>query len=184
VLSLLYAEPVRSAMYSTGGAVLMLRWVPVYWMVQLGFTIGVHLIWDDAAGEADRWQAAEVAAAASFVGVTAIMMGRWLHLPGETIYRGFLGFYGLVFPAYVWLAVLPGEGLRGPTRRTRIVLAIAIGIALPMFYMAFIERRLVWGVPGVFVVLLSRALVVDARKGARQEPEVEAGIQQNSPPTS
>ena len=28
----------------------------------------------------------------------------------ELVYRMFMGFYGLIFPAYVWLCLIPGRG--------------------------------------------------------------------------
>lgn len=74
---------------------------------------------------------------------------------GETIYRSFMAFYGLVFPAYVWICVLPAWNAR-PTRGQVLAFAAAVGIATPMFYMGFIERQMVWLGPGLGVVLTAR----------------------------
>ena len=66
-------------------------------------------------------------------------------LTGEAIYRLFMAFYGLVFPAYVWVCMVPlGRGALG--LRPRAVLAWGGGVvlAVPMFWMGFIEGRMWW----------------------------------------
>ncbi|HEY7087516.1 MAG TPA: hypothetical protein VH518_05460 [Tepidisphaeraceae bacterium] len=76
--------------------------------------------------------------------------------PAELIYRVFMGFYGLVFPAYVWLVIVPGTG---PNRRNLVVFAVAVLLAMPMFWMGFVLGRMIWLVPGLATVLLARLLV-------------------------
>jgi hypothetical protein len=79
---------------------------------------------------------------------------------GEVTYRAFMAFYGLVFPAYVWICVIPRRGApSGPTRRTLRVWGFAVGMAAPMFWMGFIERQAFWLGPGMLIVLASRLLV-------------------------
>ena len=70
---------------------------------------------------------------------------------GEIIYRGFLGFYGLIFPAYVWLRMC---------RPVRSVLrvGVVIVIALPMFWLGFMNEQMVFFVPGVLIVVLAKFL--------------------------
>jgi hypothetical protein len=68
---------------------------------------------------------------------------------GESIYRFFMGFYGLVFPTYVWLCMIP-------PRRSAARAVIAILVAAPMFWMGFIEREMIWLIPGVAVPLLAK----------------------------
>jgi hypothetical protein len=83
----------------------------------------------------------------------------------EVIYRAFLAFYGLVFPAYVWLFVVPRRTRGGvstgivPTRGQAIYFAAVTALAAPMFWAAFIEGRMVWLAPGLVVVLLARFLL-------------------------
>ncbi len=90
---------------------------------------------------------------------------------GEVIYRIFMSFYGLVFPAYVWICMIPtrsGEsstsrhaGLGGRVGRVKLVVWLAcIVMAAPCYWMGFIERETAWLVPGLLVVLLARAVVV------------------------
>jgi glucan phosphoethanolaminetransferase (alkaline phosphatase superfamily) len=81
---------------------------------------------------------------------------------GEVIYRLFMSFYGLVFPAYVYLCMIPARGEGGtqkPTRQKLAVLAVACLLAAPCYWMGFIERKTVWLVPGLVIVLVSRLLI-------------------------
>lgn len=78
---------------------------------------------------------------------------------GEVGYRVFLGFYGLVFPAYVWLVMIPDAQGVPVTRHTMRVYAAAVGIALPMFWMGFVERQEFWLAPGLLVVLFARLFI-------------------------
>lgn len=84
-------------------------------------------------------------------------------MPWELIYRSFMGFYGLIFPAYVWLIMLPGRGKAAPKTKQWILFAAAVGIALPMFSVGFLWQKMFWLVPGLAVVLLAR-LVIPAGK--------------------
>jgi hypothetical protein len=89
---------------------------------------------------------------------------------GEIIYRLFMAFYGLVFPAYVWLCMIPtGDGHSGPSRPTRgkvRVWLFAVGMAAPMFWMGFVERQTWWLAPGLGVVLAARLFLPRGRRGA------------------
>jgi hypothetical protein len=81
---------------------------------------------------------------------------------GEFTYRVFMVFYGLVFPAYVWLQVIPGK-----SDSANRWLAAAVILGVPMYWMGFIERKMIWLVPGVAVVLLARLAI---RRQARPTP--------------
>jgi len=97
---------------------------------------------------------------AAFAAVLATRLSSHAGLSaGEIGYRAFLAFYGLVFPAYVWLVMIPGRGRPADPRVVLRVWAGAVGIALPMFWMGFIERQEFWLAPGLLVVLLARLLV-------------------------
>jgi uncharacterized membrane protein YiaA len=88
---------------------------------------------------------------------------------GEQVYRAFMGFYGLIFPAYVWICMVP-RGAPGPTRQKIRVWAFAVGVALPMFAMGFIARQTWWLGPGIAVVLAARLFVPRVRAGSSAEP--------------
>ena len=86
----------------------------------------------------------------------------------EVIYRLFLSFYGLVFPAYVWVCMIPTRdghaGVAAPRGRLKLrVTLAAIVLAAPMFWMGFIARHEIWLIPGLAVVLASRLLVRSPR---------------------
>lgn len=83
---------------------------------------------------------------------------------GEIVYRVFMSFYGLVFPAYVWLLMIPTrDGHSGPGgeqgRRKMVVWGVAVALAAPCLWMGFIEREEAWLGPGLVIVLVARLLL-------------------------
>ena len=139
---------------------------------QLAFTALVHLreigrmrprrVWP--------WVATASLVAAAMVGTT--LLDYWPDLPAfgasfaspELYYRLFMAFYGLVFPAYVWLCVIPTpgghSGLGGARgRRKLLVLCGAVGVAAPFYWMGFVRLEEFYLVPGLLVVLLARLVV-------------------------
>ncbi len=162
ILSLLYASHVATAGIDS------FRWIPIYWMLQLGFTIGAHAVGDDSTA---KLTPARTLLVASLVAAAGALVGRLPGLNGESVYRCFLGFYGLCFPAYVWICMMPARGIAPPTHRALAVCAVAVLIAAPMFWLAFLDNRPVWICPAVAIPLLARLAV-----GGKD--------QQNSAPTS
>lgn len=79
-------------------------------------------------------------------------------LPGIVVYKVFMSFYGLVFPAYVWLVMIPRAWTPSPQMRRRVLLiwAFAVGIAAPMYWMGFVQGQEFWLAPALLVVLLAR----------------------------
>jgi hypothetical protein len=97
--------------------------------------------------------------AAVICGVVPAVLARRtgaLAIDPEVVYRMFMAFYALVFPAYVWICALRRDSA-GP--RGLGIYAAAVAIAAPMFWMASIERQTWWFGPGLLVVLLARFLV-------------------------
>lgn len=75
----------------------------------------------------------------------------------EVVYRVFMAFYGLVFPAYVWLCMIPTrDGHSGLRRDKARVWLFAVGMAAPMYWMAFIEGYTWFLGVGLAVVMLAR----------------------------
>jgi hypothetical protein len=76
-----------------------------------------------------------------------------------------MAFYGLVFPAYAWLFMVPSlrrrrpVAARPPRTATVIFFGGVIVLAAPMFWVGFVEGRMVWLVPGMGLVMLSRLLL-------------------------
>jgi hypothetical protein len=132
-------------------------------MLQSAFTVALHT---RALSEDRRAKNRELVISFFVALIIAFLIGAWGRqiLPvyfgkGETVYRLFMAFYGLIFPAYVWLFVVPGRNTADISDRHRwIVLAVAVFIASPMFWLGFIESRMGWLVPGIVVLLLSRVV--------------------------
>lgn len=140
--------------------------VLVHVCVQLIYTMQVHV---EQAMESVRPRTRRVAwGFFAFVTVDVIVMAMLVTAPtghdmslAEITYRVFLSFYGLVFPAYVWLLMIPTRdghsGTAGDNgRRKFFIFCFAVGIAAPMFWMGFIEGVEPWLGIGVLVVLASR----------------------------
>jgi hypothetical protein len=143
--------------------------VGAHMLVQSGFTVGAHVreLGPRRAGLYDAlYHLIEAVIALVFGSVSFAFAYHGLE-GGEMIYRLFMGFYGLVFPAYVWLCIVP------PRRDVRMFL-ISIIVAAPMFWMGFIEQRMIWLVPGMAVVLLMKLINVGAASAASSSPSLEA----------
>jgi hypothetical protein len=89
---------------------------------------------------------------------------------GEVVYRGFLSFYGLVFPAYALVCMTPvtgrdGRRRSGPTRSRVTWWLAACAMAAPFYWVAFVERHTWWVVAGIAVILAAWA---GARSSARR----------------
>jgi len=77
----------------------------------------------------------------------------------EVIYRGFLSWYGLIFPAYVWLCSCPIGGFSaGPVKRNIFVLALACVAAAPFYGLAFFGNNYYYAIVGVLIVLGAKLL--------------------------
>jgi hypothetical protein len=91
--------------------------------------------------------------------ILAVLLGVWTRPQfryngmdlGEIIYRVFLGFYGLVFPAYVWLRMCQ-------PRRSLLRVGTVILIAAPLYWLGFADERMGFLFPGVLIVVLAKFL--------------------------
>jgi hypothetical protein len=99
--------------------------------------------------------------------ILAILLGVWDRSQfryngialGEIIYRAFLGFYGLAFPAYVWLRMCPRY-------RSLLRVGTVILIAAPLYWLGFADERMGFIVPGVLIVVLAKFLPDGVKKAA------------------
>lgn len=143
-------------------------------MLQTAFTIAVHT---RALSEDRRAKQPDLVIAFFVSLVIAFLVGAWSEtllradlLParynaGEFVYRLFMSFYGLIFPAYVWLCMIPAApGKRVPHHRRLAVLAVTLLLAAPMFWLGFIGNRMIWLGPGLLVVIVSRFALVAVAK--------------------
>jgi hypothetical protein len=130
----------------------------VHWAGQTAFTLAAHARELQHGGERAVTVAVALAAA-SWIGYV-VLQGMPIHSRmevSELIYRVFMGFYGLVFPAYVWLVMRPtSHGFSRVSKRNLIVYAITVLVAMPMFGVGFLMFELIWLVPGVTIVLVAR----------------------------
>jgi hypothetical protein len=138
--------------------------VQLHIALQLGFTAMLHARWPrrDAPASPTVRVGIGVALAAALGAFTlgALMPGHAGLSSFEVMYRLYLSFYGLVFPAYVWICMIPAWRSGGvPCVRSLIVWLAACAAASPCFWMAFIARETVWAAPGIALVLLARLLV-------------------------
>jgi len=125
-------------------------WIPTYMSIQLAFTVGAHL-------GANAYRGVAIAAIGLLATGFAIAARRFTD--DERIYRLFMSFYGLFFPAYVWLCMIPGRGRAKPNAKQLVVFAIAVILAAPGYWMGFIEGKMVWVLPGLAIVLLARLFI-------------------------
>ncbi len=186
LLTLVYSGLFNSVLGGSGGGASLAPWALVailaHILVQLVFTVIIHQ---------DRIRASRNASAALatlVLGAGAIVLGlAHDRLPsvgglsgGEVVYRCFMAFYALIFPAYVWLAMIPTrdghsglDGARG--RRKGLTLAFATSMAAPMFWMGFIAGHELWLAPGLAVVMLSR-LTLPRRAQAPSDASTSSAV--------
>ncbi|MGH7133736.1 MAG: hypothetical protein ACREJO_17535 [Phycisphaerales bacterium] len=128
--------------------------------LQLLYTVRVHSERWAVAGRAWMVGAALVGVAIGLLATSSPggLLARGGLTTAEVCYRVFMAFYGLVFPAYVWICMIPSRG-GAAGRRARIVAAAAIALAAPCYWMGFIERQTWWLALGVAVVVIARVAV-------------------------
>lgn len=130
--------------------------------VQAGFTVAVHLReFNRAWGQAPARSFGKGDVVLAIVAVVIPLSLQLVPVPGEVVYRTYLGFYGLVFPAYVWLCMFPGL-----TRRSITVCGVAIALAGPFYALGFLANEFLWLLAGLAIVLAAR-LFVTVRRPAR-----------------
>lgn len=108
--------------------------------------------------------------------------------PFEMGYRLFMAFYGLVFPAYVWLCIIPARFVRGwfGFGRWRSVLA-ATALAAPFYWMGFIESgrgSMLWLLPGLAIVLVMRWVPLEKWLRREKPKPADAATDMPAPTTS
>lgn len=89
---------------------------------------------------------------------------------GELAYRSFMVFYGLLFPAYALICMVPQPRMMGVTKQRLVVLLVTVAAASPFYWMGFIERRFEWLIAGVGIVLCGWAFRPPAK---RDEPHAK-----------
>ncbi len=102
---------------------------------------------------------------AGLIGLGAMKLPDYASLTGgEIVYRSFMGFYGLVFPTFITYRFIQFKADNKPI--SPAAAWIAIVIAMPMFWIGFMDRENIWLVPGVGVVALGAMVLLAGRKKA------------------
>ncbi len=174
LLTLGYATafiPIANGVSDSGPVPLVVSLILLHMLLQLAYTTYVHIA-RVVSVLGTKCVRARIALLACTLVLAGLVWGIAYHAlprhagltPGEIIYRCFMSFYGLVFPAYVWLCMIPtGDGHSGTHgergRRKLVVWAAACVLAAPCYWMGFIERVEWWLGVGLGVVLLARLLV-------------------------
>lgn len=156
--------------------------VPVHIMLQLGYTIEVHrqsAVASPVLSTSSPALFLTLAAALSGIalGVLAILLDSAAFRPSlaadlwpqvsafEIVYRLFLGSYGLVFPAYVFICALPRRTAAGPrvfappARAHLITWLVATALAAPCFAAAFLYFHEWLLLPGLALIIAARFAV-------------------------
>lgn len=168
VFSLLYGRLQFSA-FDTPGSPEFARFanlVSSHMIVQVGFTLGVHCLAVATIGSA---KPSHPIGGMLCVGalLAGLLIGFFVNqfagdpkLIGERVYICFLGAYGLAFPAYVWLFVMPHRWReRSTVASRRLVYVIVLVTCTPLFWFGFVERWTYMLIPGVLIPLLIRPLM-------------------------
>lgn len=79
-------------------------------------------------------------------------------------YELFMSFYGLVFPAYVWIVIIE-RGM--PGRLTRTGWLFVLPPAAACFWLGYIEQQYIWLLPGVGLPILTPAVLRAVSRKAR-----------------
>ncbi|MEO1585314.1 MAG: hypothetical protein AAFR96_12190 [Planctomycetota bacterium] len=167
VFTMLYAGPMIGFVDGSGGQGVV---IPLTVAVALGahvalqwvFTVSVHTHEVASAGvKSTPWgPAAVVLCVIAGAFVASIADQRWFDMaPGEVGYRVLLSFYGLIFPAYVWLNVIDTKrrAMRTATARSLTVTAATIVLASPFYFAGFMLREEHWLIVGFGIVMLAKA---------------------------
>lgn len=168
VLTLFYAS--EMILLGTKGVVTGL--LVTHLAVQSGLTVALHaralrdMTGDASADRPEIWAGTGLALGAGFLAAMAGLLADrvgWVYAGlslNEIVYRSYLVFYGLVFPAYMV------SGFENPVHRWRVAGVLTL-VGLPFYAMAFVQRQMSWGIIGVLIVVGGGVLTQVLSKTAR-----------------
>lgn len=136
--------------------------VAIHVVVQAGFTCASHLTcYPSRPRRVGTWKEAGQGAAIGLLAAAPLAVF-FVPIDGisrlEAVYRSFLLFYGLVFPAYVFLCMIP-TWREVVLSRKRLVFAVATVIALPMGFAGFVIGVSWWIPASLGVLVVARGVI-------------------------
>ena len=160
--------------------------------IQLAYTLAVHERaamsiqgWNDAGARPNATFIAAIAGmvlaiVAAMTQVAAVVVPKSVELSmSEVVYRCFMVFYGLVFPAYVIGCAMPfGKRLQGTTRARSLLIGAGVVIAGSRFYeVGFIQRDtpMLWVGLAVAIIFGIIAAFQPGPDQATQAPQPRSG---------
>ncbi len=150
-----------TALYANGylGIGWISYWIGAHMLAQLMFTVGAHVgQWKYRAPD----QSKQLTLAVLLLGAGLFALGAGLNRDFFRIgYEVFMSFYGLLFPAYVWIVMVRRE--RPPTQPIKLWI-ISIALATPFFAVGYLAHQWVFLPVGVAIPLLAPIV------GKRQKP--------------
>ncbi len=167
VLSLLYARmlrplfPLHDEPLDMDVPAALVYILAAHLTIQAGVTVALHLReLGERRGHAGLHRAA-------VLGIAGVALAWWavtepeLYLgqtAGELVYRGFLLLFGLAFPAYVWLCMLPTRHVT-PAGGRLVVFWLTLLFVAPMGYYGFIVGDSGWMLGGLLTLVAARLVV-------------------------
>lgn len=157
LFTLLYAGGIRDRTWTI---YLLIHLVP-----QAVFTIAAHLreLRPDGLGEwGVAWPKRRTQLVAGMVLMFTSAALPWMPqykpsvLATRLAYELFMSFYALLFPAYIWIVAIDRGQSRPASIRAWIIASI---LAAPCMWVGYIERRYIWLLPAVGIVLVTPVVV-------------------------
>lgn len=186
----MYSGAVREVLASPGGGAALLP-IWLHMTGQIAFTCVVHSrgklqSWfelpersgKEAENPGARWSRMDWAELLGVVGIVGVGFFESRSEGFELVYRLFMSFYGLLFPAYVLICMMPTwRNPLPPTHRQVLAWIVSVVVASPMMYLAFIEKRMWWVGPALVVVFVASRV----RAGYRAPQAVASLIDVEAP---
>jgi hypothetical protein len=154
--------------------------IAAHMAAQSGFTVAAHAVEIAKRIRARRRDGQWGALAGLLVGIGLLVAtlvvrdrGGYLSQNGRILsgpelgYRLFMSFYALIAPAYVLAVLIPWPRSRSTEKQRWIGFAIALAVATPAFWFAFIEQQMYWALVGVAAVLLVRPILERTAAGRK-----------------
>ena len=136
------------------------RIIGVHMVVQIALTVGLHVRELQNVRTLGQWR---VCVGLMVLVTVLLQLGNageplaplWGYDAGEVVYRCFIGFYGLVFPTYVYTSMICSRSAgHRPSKSSLLITGFTVLVALPLFVVGFLWHHPIWLLPGMGIVLI------------------------------